>query len=128
LKPARAKAPERRIDIASRLRRQLEGALAPYYHLRLYIAGSSSNSFFAMQSVQQLCQDILGGKRCKLEVIDLYQQPKLAQRDGVVAIPSLVKLEPKPMRTFIGDMRDLKKLVAGLGIRLQKNGNGTKQK
>ena len=97
------------------LAKELSGALAAHYRLRLYVAGNNLNSFMAIKSLRQLCDDILRD-RADLEIIDLYQQPELARRDHVVAAPALIKLAPAPRRIFIGDMTDSRRLLAGLGI------------
>jgi circadian clock protein KaiB len=88
---------------------------ARHYRLRLYIAGTNQNSFHAIECLRQLCDDVLPGK-AELEVIDLYQQPELAQRDHIIAAPCLIKLSPLPRRIFIGDLSNRKQLLLGLGI------------
>ena len=89
------------------------------YRLRLYVAGTNLNSFHAIQSLRQLCDEVLPG-RVALEVIDLYQQPELAKRDQIIAAPALIKLSPLPRRMFIGDLSDQKRLLLGLGIQTAK--------
>ncbi len=94
---------------------QLQGNLAPRYDFRLYIAGTNLNSVQAIENVRRLCT-ILRPSRCELDIIDLYQQPGLAKRDDVVAAPALIKISPLPRRTFIGDLSDFARVIAGLGI------------
>lgn len=94
---------------------RLRGGLADSYELRLYIAGTNLNSVRAIENVRRLCKQ-LRPSRCDLDIIDLYQQPGLAKRDDVVAAPALIKLAPLPRRTFVGDLSDLKRVLAGLGI------------
>ncbi|MGZ4814229.1 MAG: circadian clock KaiB family protein [Terriglobales bacterium] len=93
---------------------RLEGELAPQYDFRLYIAGTNLNSVRAIENVRRLCR-ILRPSRCDLDIIDLYQQPGLARRDEVVAAPALIKIHPLPRRTFVGDLSDTAKVVAGVG-------------
>lgn len=93
----------------------LRGKPAPRYQFRLYVAGSNLNSMRAIKSIRELCRS-LSPAVCDLEIIDLYQQPSLAKRDHVVAAPALIKILPLPNRTFIGDMSDAGKVLAGLGI------------
>lgn len=93
----------------------LAGKPAPSYRFRLYVAGNNLNSFLAIKSLRQLCDEFLPG-RVDLEIIDLYQQPHLAKRDHVVAAPALIKLAPAPRRIFIGDMTDTRRILSGLGI------------
>ena len=100
---------------SSKVLSELEGHLSPRYEFRLYIAGTNLNSVRAIENVRRLRKS-LRPSRCKLEIIDLYQQPALAKRDQVVAAPALVKLYPLPRRTFVGDLSDSARVVAGLGI------------
>ena len=95
---------------------------ARQYRLRLYVAGTNLNSFRAIENVQQLCGKILPG-RVLLEVIDLYQQPLLAKRDHIIAVPALIKILPRPRRMFIGDLSDRKRLLRGLGIAMSDHGD-----
>lgn len=99
------------------LKKLVSGKPASHYHLRLYVAGNNQNSFVAIQKLRNLCDHQLRG-RAELEIIDLYQQPELAQRDHIVAAPALIKLSPAPRRMFIGDMTDTRRILTGLGIAL----------
>ncbi len=85
------------------------------YVLRLYIAGLTPRSREALRTVREICQEELAG-RCDLEVIDLYQHPTLAQGEQIVAVPTLVKKLPLPLRRFIGSMVDKEKLLVGLDL------------
>src|SRR4051794_3955457 len=100
-----------------RVARDFDRLLRParHYRLRLYVAGTNQNSFHAIQTLRQLCDDVLSG-RVDLEVIDLYQQPDLAKRDDIIAVPALIKISPLPRRIFIGDLSDRRRLLLGLGI------------
>jgi circadian clock protein KaiB len=84
--------------------------------LRLYIAGTAYRSARAVERVKQICEGCLSG-RYFLEVIDLYQQPALAQRDQIVALPTLIRLSPAPPRRVVGDMTDTERVLEGLGVR-----------
>lgn len=88
---------------------------ASHYNLRLYVAGTNLNSFRAIQGVRQLCDEVLPG-RVTLEVVDLYQQPTLAKRDHIIAVPALIKISPLPRRVLIGDLSDRERVLLGLGI------------
>jgi len=94
---------------------QLQGEVAPKYDFRLYIAGTNLNSVRAIENVRRLCKQ-LRPSRCELDIIDLYQQPGLARRDEVVAAPALIKISHLPRRTFIGNLSDTARVIAGLGI------------
>src|SRR6059058_3492098 len=85
------------------------------YVLRLYVAGTNLHSVRAIENTRRLCAEFLPGK-CELHVIDLYQQPTLAQRDRILTVPALVKLFPSPPVTFVGDMSDTNKILRGMGI------------
>jgi circadian clock protein KaiB len=85
------------------------------YVLRLFVAGASVRSHQAVLRVRELCAAELKG-RCKLEVIDIYQQPALARKNQIVATPTLIKEFPKPMRRFIGNLANLTGLFAELDL------------
>jgi circadian clock protein KaiB len=81
--------------------------------LRLFVAGATARSRQAVLRVRQLCEAELKGS-CKLEVIDIYQQPKLARRNQIVATPTLIIEFPPPVRRFIGNLAN----VTGLFVEL----------
>ena len=83
--------------------------------LRLYVAGQSPHALRAVTNVQRICAEDLGG-RYRLEVIDLYQQPHLAQGEQIIALPALIKKLPPPPRMVIGDMSDARRVLAGLNL------------
>ncbi len=90
-------------------------ASAARCRLRLYVAGLAASSTLAITNVTDICEQEMGGQ-CDLEVIDIYQQPELAQRDQILAIPTLVKTWPLPMRSVIGDLSQRQRVLTGLGI------------
>jgi circadian clock protein KaiB len=85
------------------------------YVLCLYIAGLTPRSTLAVERVRAICDRHLAG-RYELTVIDLYLHPEEARRAQVVVLPTLVKHTPSPMRLFIGDMADEKRILLGLNI------------
>jgi len=85
------------------------------HELRLYVAGSSPRSLRAVQNVKRICEAELAGKY-RLEVVDIYQEPRRATVDQVVAIPTLIKQAPGVMRRLIGDLSDTSVLRKGLGL------------
>jgi len=87
-----------------------------HYVLRLYVAGLMPKSTLAIANLKKICEDHLKG-RYELEVIDLYQQPQLAQGDQIVAVPTLIKKLPMPLRRIIGDMSDTGRVLVGLDLR-----------
>ena len=89
------------------------------YVLRLYVAGSNHYSLRAIENTRRLCSEFLPG-RYELHVIDLYQQPTLAQRDRIVTVPVLVKVSPPPSARCVGDMSDIERTLRTLGIAIHK--------
>lgn len=83
--------------------------------LRLYIAGTSERSTRAIRNAREICDTHFLG-RCDLEVIDIFQQPGRARADRVLAVPTLIKLIPLPVKRFIGDLSDRAIVLAGLGV------------
>lgn len=86
------------------------------YVLRLYVTGTTPRSIRAIANLKQICEEHLKG-RYTLEVIDLYQQPGLADGDQIVAVPTLIKRLPEPLKRLIGDMSDTDKVLVGLDLR-----------
>ena len=88
------------------------------YLLRLYVAGTSSRSRQAILRARELCAGELKG-RCRLEVIDIYQEPLRARNGQIVATPTLVKELPLPMRRLIGTLSKSKRMFVALGLDTQ---------
>jgi circadian clock protein KaiB len=86
------------------------------YELRLYVAGKTQKSITALQNLKQYCEEHLQGEYV-IEVIDLLEQPQLAEGDQILAIPTLVKKVPEPVRKIIGDLSNEEKVLVGLDIR-----------
>jgi len=84
--------------------------------LRLYVAGQTPKSLAALANLKKICNEHLTG-RYKLHVIDLVKTPQLAQGDQILAIPTLVRNLPVPIRKIIGDLSDLEKVLVGLNLR-----------
>lgn len=85
------------------------------YILRLFITGASPNSSRAIANLKEICEKHLKGNY-ELEIIDVYQQPLIAQSEQVIALPMLIKMSPSPVRRLIGDMSDTEKVLRGLGL------------
>ena len=88
------------------------------YVLRLYVSGSTLKSALAVENIKRVCEQHLKN-RYDLEVIDIYQQAKLARDEQIVAVPTLIKRLPPPLRRLIGDMSNLKKVLFGLDLRIR---------
>lgn len=86
------------------------------WELRLYIAGKTTKSVAALENLKKYCEEYLKDKYV-IEVIDLLVQPQLAEGDQILAIPTLVKKVPEPIRKIIGDLSNKEKVLVGLNIR-----------
>lgn len=86
------------------------------YVLRLFITGMTPNSKRAVENIKKICEEYLAG-RYDLQVVDIYQQPSLAEGEQIIAAPTLIKIKPAPVKRLIGDMSDTEKVLSGLGIR-----------
>ena len=86
------------------------------WELRLYTAGQSPKSVAAFQNLKRICDEHLKD-RYTIEVIDLMQNPRLAKEDQIVAIPTLVRRLPDPLRKIIGDLSDTERALVGLQLR-----------
>src|SRR5581483_2122875 len=84
--------------------------------LRLYVAGNTPNSVAAFANLKQICDVHLGGKY-QMEVIDLVRNPQLAQGDQIVAVPTLVRRLPHPVKKIIGDLSNTERVLVGLDLR-----------
>ncbi len=90
------------------------------YTLRLYITGMTPRSSKAIANLRTICEEYLKDKY-ELDVIDIYQQPKLARGEQIVATPTLIKKLPLPLRRLIGDMSDKDKVLLGIDLRPEKS-------
>jgi circadian clock protein KaiB len=86
------------------------------YELRLYIAGQSPKCVRAIDNLRHVCEEHLSG-RYRIEVIDLLEHPQLAHGDEIIAVPTLVRKLPEPIRRIIGDLSDTDKVLVGLQLR-----------
>jgi circadian clock protein KaiB len=86
------------------------------WQLRLYVAGQTPKSVTAFANLKRLCEEHLAGK-FEIEVIDLIENPRLAKDDQIVAIPTLVRRLPPPIRKIIGDLSDTERTLVGLQLR-----------
>jgi circadian clock protein KaiB len=89
---------------------------AKFWQLRLYVAGQTSRSLAAFSNLKKICEDHLKG-RYRIDVIDLLEQPHLSKGDQILAIPTLVRKLPQPMRKIIGDLSDTERVLVGLDLR-----------
>jgi len=85
------------------------------YQLRLYVAGHTPKSIQAFANLKRICQEHLNG-RYTIEIIDLIENPTLARGDQIIAIPTLVRKLPPPIRKIIGDLSDTERVLVGLDV------------
>jgi len=86
------------------------------WELRLYVVGQTPRSITAFANLQRLCEEHLAG-RYQIEVIDLLQNPKLAANDQILAVPTLVRKLPTPVKKIIGDLSNKERVLVGLNLR-----------
>ncbi len=89
------------------------------YNLRLYVAGQTPKSLAAIANLKRICEDHLAG-RYTIEVVDLLVTPQLAAGDQIVAVPTLVRRLPPPLKRVIGNLSDTERVLVGLDIRPKK--------
>lgn len=86
-----------------------------FWELRLYVAGQTPKSLTAFSNLKRICEEHLKGKY-RIEVIDLLENPKLASGDQILAIPTLVRRLPQPLKKIIGDLSDQERVLVGLDL------------
>ena len=94
------------------------GSAPDFWELRLYVAGSTAKSVAALANLRKVCEEYLAGKY-RIEIVDLLENPRLARGDQIVAIPTLVRKLPEPIRKIIGDLSNTDRLLVGLHLRAQ---------
>jgi circadian clock protein KaiB len=94
----------------------MDAETSQVYELRLYLAGQSPKSVRAVENLRRACEEHLPG-RYRIELIDLLDNPHLARGDEIIAVPTLVRKLPQPVRQIIGDLSDTEKLLVGLQLR-----------
>ncbi len=97
-----------------------DAATPERYLLRLYVTGTTPNSVRAIANLKRICEEHLLDSY-DLEVIDLYQQPHLASSHAIIAVPTLVKHRPEPLRRIIGDLSDTARVMRGLNLNHKKS-------
>src|SRR6201988_5533943 len=100
---------------SARKRRPAKTSRSDFYILRLYIAGQTPNSIAAIANLKKICEEQLKGKY-RIEVIDLLEKPQLAKGDKIVAIPTLVRRLPPPVKKIVGNLSKTERALVGLDI------------
>ena len=91
------------------------GTEMEHYALKLYVTGATARSLRAIANVTSVCEQYLKG-RYRLEVVDIYRRPELLRADQIVAVPTLVKTLPVPLRLLVGDLSRTEQVLHGLGL------------
>ena len=113
---ARARPRRQAATVRSRPHRAPGGLRDEVFVLRLYVAGTSERSARAIRNAKQICDEHLAG-RYELEVIDIFQQTSRARDDQVLAVPTLIKKLPVPLKRFIGDLSNRDVVLVGLDVK-----------
>lgn len=95
-----------------------DGGRGEHWNLRLYVAGQTPKSISAFANLKKLCEEYLPGKY-SIEVIDLVENPQLAQGDQILAIPTLVRKLPPPLKRIIGNLSDKERFLVGMDLKAQ---------
>jgi len=119
-KPPKKSSPagKRKSGLAGEMKQAASRSRQAKYVLRLYVSGSTSKSSRAIGNIKRICEQHLKN-RYDLEVIDIYQQAHLARDEQIVAVPTLIKRLPPPLRRLVGDLSNLEKVLFGLDLRIQ---------
>lgn len=91
------------------------GSAPERYVLTLYVSGATAGSLRAITNLKAVCEQYLKD-RYELEVVDIYRRPDLLRRDQIVAVPTLIKKLPVPLRILVGDLSRTEKVLQGLGL------------
>lgn len=92
----------------------------PKWTLRLYVAGQTPKSVTAFQNLKKICEEYLQGEYT-IEIVDLLENPQLAEGDQIIAVPSLVRRLPEPVKKIIGDLSNTERVLVGLDIKPAKS-------
>jgi circadian clock protein KaiB len=101
---------------SAKKRRLAKTSRSEFYILRLYIAGQTPNSIAAITNLKKICEDKLRGMY-RIEVVDLLEKPQLAKGDQIIAIPTLVRRLPPPVKKIIGNLSKTESVIVGLDLK-----------
>jgi circadian clock protein KaiB len=111
--------------IQAKRRKPVKREAREIWNLRLYVAGKTPRAIAAFQNLERICEEHLTGKY-SIEVIDLIKNPRLARGDQIVAVPTLVRKLPEPVRKIIGDLSNKEKVLVGLDLKPVRHGGGAR--
>lgn len=103
-------------DTTEQFERELAKSASDHYVLRLYVTGMTPRSMEALATIKSICEEHLHG-RYTLEVIDIYANPSLAKDEQIIAVPTLIKALPFPLRRFVGNLSKKDRVLMGLDLR-----------
>ena len=106
---------DERNPVINRLEQASNSSKNETYLLRLYVSGQTTRSVRAIENLKQLCEDYLEG-RYEIEIIDVYQQPERLKDEQIIAVPTLIRKLPLPVRKVIGDLSDTGRVLVGLAL------------
>jgi circadian clock protein KaiB len=106
------------MEVSDNAAASLFPAVAETYRLRLYVAGQTPKSVQALKNLKQICEEHLQG-RYEIEMIDLLVNPQLAAGDQILAVPTLVRRLPEPIKKIIGDLSNTDRVLVGLDLRVR---------
>jgi len=107
---------KKNVDLLKEMEKKVEQKKKSKYILSLYISGATNRSKAAIANIKKICDENLKG-RYELEIIDVFQQPEKLKSEQIIAVPTLVKRLPAPIRKFIGDLSDKDNLLKGLELK-----------
>ena len=108
--------PSKKLRRASNGQPSTDGVDGTRWNLRLYVAGQTPRSLTAFKNLKGICEEYLKGKY-HIEVIDLMENPTLARGDQILAVPTLVRRLPEPIKKIIGDLSNTERVLVGLDLR-----------
>lgn len=116
IKAAKMHKPETKHTLQEKSGRQVRPFKPPVWELRLYVAGMTATSIRAFENLKKLCEEHLHGAY-RIQVVDLLDRPTLARGDQIVAVPTLVRRLPTPVKKIIGDLSNTERVLVGLDLR-----------
>ena len=111
----KAQEKQKKVDMLKEVEKKVAQNKKSKYILSLYISGATNRSKTAIENIKKICEENLKN-RYKLEIIDVFQQPEKLRSEQIIAVPTLIKRLPAPLRKFIGDLSDTDGVLIGLGL------------
>jgi len=112
----KAQEKQKKVDMLKEMEKKVAQNKKSKYILSLYISGATNRSKTAIENIKKICEENLKG-RYELEIIDVFQQPEKLRDEQIIAVPTLIKRLPAPIRKFIGDLSNNESVLIGLGLK-----------